>query len=233
MLVVNPMPPTVLPEADVLFNVLGIFCGLVQQGSRGKRLTLHPKVLLRVAPFPVWAKAVDQTTMLVVPGQVPRSVEELLRSVDHPEFGPVAMDVQEVLRPLNLMTRLEAPRSVDVGGVVLVILPIDLKVHVVVLPDKAPAFGCQLRSKSLGKHFGTVQITHLQRCFVGSNECLAHVHVGVLPSVAVVHDTFSADGVQIGALVRQPELPLQHVKDASDSGVVLCHPGGARCSVSS
>ena len=72
-------------------------------------------------------------------------VNPLLRTVDHPELGSVAIDVQKVLCPLDpgfrhlkfarprscqifprfaqlLMPRLESPRSVDVGRVILVVL---------------------------------------------------------------------------------------------------------------
>mmetsp|Transcript_1793 Transcript_1793/g.3801 ORF Transcript_1793/g.3801 Transcript_1793/m.3801 type:complete len:254 (-) Transcript_1793:106-867(-) len=134
------------------------------------------------------------------------------------------VNIQKVLCPFNLMPWLKAPRSVDVGRVVLVILPINFEVDGVVLPNKATTFRRQLRSKGLCQNFRAIQVALLASGFKCCNQCLAHVHVGVLPAIAVVNHTFSADGVQVRTLVREPKFALQHVKDASYVFVVLHNP---------
>mmetsp|Transcript_71315 Transcript_71315/g.170359 ORF Transcript_71315/g.170359 Transcript_71315/m.170359 type:complete len:359 (-) Transcript_71315:63-1139(-) len=233
MLVIYPVLPAVVPQGAVLLHVARVLRGLVEQRRRGKRLALDPEVLLLVTPLPVGPKAVHEAAVLGVPGQVPGAIEQLLRSAHHPKLRAVAMDVEEVLGPLDLVARLEAPGPVDVGGVVLVVLPVNFKVHGVVLPHEAPAFLRQPLGKGLRKHLRTVQVARLLGRLIGGDQRLAHVHVGVLTPVAVVHNPFRADGVQVRALPRQPELLLEHLEDPRHLGVILGHSSCSRSCVSS
>mmetsp|Transcript_31288 Transcript_31288/g.85986 ORF Transcript_31288/g.85986 Transcript_31288/m.85986 type:complete len:225 (-) Transcript_31288:10-684(-) len=218
---VDPMFPTVLPQGVVALDVLRVAGSLLEQRCCGDALALHPEILLGIAPLPVRPESIHQAPMLRVPRQVPSFVEELPRAFQHPWLRRVPVNVQQILRPLILMPWLEAPRPVNVRGVVLAVLPIHLKLRSVMLPNEAVGLRCEFFRERFGEDLGTIQIPLVGRGLVRRNEGLAHVHVRILPTVGVVHDAIRADCVQIGALFWQPKPALHEVKHTGH-GRAIC-----------
>mmetsp|Transcript_124261 Transcript_124261/g.310623 ORF Transcript_124261/g.310623 Transcript_124261/m.310623 type:complete len:207 (-) Transcript_124261:675-1295(-) len=177
VLVVYPVLPGIGPQTDVLLDVLRVLGRLPQQGCRCHALSLDPKVLLGVAPLLVRPVSVDEAPMLGIVRQVPGAIEQLSGPIHHPTLGRMPVDVEQVLGPLILVPWLEAPRPVDVGGIVLVVLPVNLEILGVVLPDEAVCLSRQRPGEGHSQHCGPVQVTLVLCSLKCGDKRLTHVHI--------------------------------------------------------
>lgn len=72
-------------------------------------------------------------------------------------------------------------RSEEVFWIVLVVLPAVRLIGVIVLPDQVVS----LRSRPSGKQMSAIAILLLTRCLERRQHRFAHVHIGILPTVAL------------------------------------------------
>ena len=112
----------------------------------------------------------------------------------------MAVQVEQVLCPLHLVTRLESPGPIDVARVIDVVVPVYVPLLVVVLPHEASSLGCEHNRERVRQRLGAREVRAVVRRLVRCDEHLAHMHVRVLTTVRV-DGPIGGDRVEIGSLL--------------------------------
>src|SRR6185437_8635536 len=217
MLQIDEMGQRVTPGALVVGPVSFIAGRRREHGGGADRLGGRPIARARIFDRHVAAEAVVEAALVRVPAVIPADVLQVNGLRQQPVGVAMPRQYAEQFGPFDLMTGHDAAGGLDAGAIAGTMLPVRSPVRIVVLPDETADAGCDPARQGVGNPVSPVEIGLVPGRFIGGDERLAEVHVGVLTPVAGDLGEILAGGVE-GEVLAAEEVALGDIGGVLEQG---------------